>query len=84
MLGVYTITFNLVAKRNFYCKNLKKFLKIYRHIVREELRLSVFENRVLSKTFEPKEEGITGEWRKLHNEEFNAMYYSPNINGMIK
>ena len=39
----------------------------------------VFENRVLRRTFEPKRDEVTGEWRKLHNEEFNDMYYPPNI-----
>jgi hypothetical protein len=31
----------------------------------------VFENRVLRRTFEPKRDEVKGEWRKLHNEEFN-------------
>jgi hypothetical protein len=36
--------------------------------LREELRLRVFENRVLRKIREPKKDQVTGEWRKLHNE----------------
>jgi hypothetical protein len=43
--------------------------------------LRVFENRVLRKTFGPKKDEVTGEWRILHNEE---LYSSPNIIWMIK
>jgi hypothetical protein len=39
----------------------------------------VFENRVLRKIFGPKRNKVTGEWRKLHNEELYALYSSPNI-----
>ena len=68
-------------------KNLK--IKIYRTIIlsvvlyvcetwsltlREELRLRVFENRMLRRIFGHKRDGVTGEWRKLHNEELNDLY----------
>jgi hypothetical protein len=43
----------------------------------------VFENRVLRRIFGLKKE-VTGDWRKLHNEELNNLYSSPNINRMIK
>jgi hypothetical protein len=46
--------------------------------LREEHRLRVFENRVLRRIFGPKRDGVTGEWRRLHNEELNDMYSSPN------
>ena len=41
--------------------------------MREELRLRVFENRVLRRIFRPKRVEVTGEWRKLHNEELNDL-----------
>ena len=47
--------------------------------LREEHRLRVFENKVLSKIFGAKRDEITGEWRKLHNAELHALYSSPNI-----
>jgi hypothetical protein len=68
-------------------KNLK--IKIYRTIIlqfvvygcetwsltlKEECRLKVFENRVLRRIFGPKRDEVTGEWRKLHNEELNDLY----------
>ena len=78
-------------------KNLK--IKIYRTIIlpvvlygceiwsrtlREERRLSVFENRVLSRIFGPKRDKVKGEWKKLHNEELNDLYSLPNIVRVIK
>jgi len=42
-------------------------------ILREKLRLRVFENRVLRRIFGPKRDEVTREWRKLHNEELNGM-----------
>ena len=47
--------------------------------LREEHRLRVFENKVLRKIFVAERDEITGEWRKLHNAELYALYYSPNI-----
>jgi hypothetical protein len=47
--------------------------------LREERRLRVFENRVLRRIFGPKRDEVTGEWRKLHNDELNVLYSSPNI-----
>ena len=44
----------------------------------------MFENRVLRKIFELKRDEVTGEWRKLHNEEFNNLYCSLDIVRVIK
>ena len=46
--------------------------------LREELRLKVFENRILRRIFGPKRDE-NGECRKLHNEELHGLYRSPNI-----
>jgi hypothetical protein len=44
----------------------------------------VFENNVLRRIFGPKRDEVTGDWRKLHNEELHNMYSLPNIIRMIK
>jgi hypothetical protein len=51
--------------------------------LREEHRLRVFDNRVLRRMFSPKRGEVTGDWRKLHNEELHNLYSSPNIIRMI-
>ena len=78
-------------------KNLK--INIYRTIIlpvvlfgcetgpltsREERKLRVLENMVLRRTFGPRRDEVTGEWRRLHNEELNELYCSPNIVRVIK
>jgi len=87
---------NLLSPR-LLSKNLK--IKIYRTIflpvvlcgcetwsltLREERRLRVFENRVLRRIFGPKRNEVTGEWRKLHNEELRDLYSLPNIVRVVK
>ena len=77
-------------------KNLK--IKIYRTVIlpvvlygcetwsltlREERRLRVFENRAL-RVFGPKRDEVTGEWRKLHNDELMDLYSLPNIVRVVK
>jgi hypothetical protein len=44
----------------------------------------VFENRVLRRIFGPERDEVTGEWRRLHKEELNDLYSSPNIIRVIK
>jgi hypothetical protein len=51
---------------------------------REEHKLRVFENRVLRRIFGRKRDEVTGDWRKLHNEELHNLYSSPSIIRMIK
>jgi hypothetical protein len=82
---------------SYYFNDLK--IRIYRTIIlpvvlygcetwsltlREERRLRVFENRLLRRIFGPKGDEVTGEWRKLHNEELNGLYSLPNIVRVIK
>jgi hypothetical protein len=52
--------------------------------LRGERRLRVFENRVLRRIFGLKTDEITSEWRKLHNEELNDLYFSANMIGVIR
>jgi hypothetical protein len=52
--------------------------------LREELRMKVFEKRVLRRIFGPKRDEVTGDWRKLHNEDLHNLYSSPSIIRMIK
>ena len=52
--------------------------------MREERRLRVFENGVLSRVFGPKRDEVTGEWRKLHTEELSDLYSLPNIVRVVK
>jgi len=87
----YHLVQNLLSS-SLLSKNLK--IKINRTIIlpvvlygcetwllalREEHRLRVFEKRVLRRIFGLKRDEVTGEWRKLHNEELNDLYCSPNI-----
>jgi hypothetical protein len=52
--------------------------------LREERRLRVFENRVLRRIFGPKRDEVIREWMKLHNEELNDLYFSPNFVRVMK
>jgi len=53
-------------------------------ILRKERKLRVFENMVLRRIFGPRKDEVTGEWRRLHNEELNDLYWSPYIVRVIK
>jgi hypothetical protein len=59
---------------------LRKSLSL---ILREEHRLRVYENKVLSRIFGPKREE-DGSWRNFHNDELHNLYFSPNIVRVIK
>jgi len=87
---------NLLSSR-LLSKNLK--IQIYRTIIlpvvfygfetcsltlQEERKLKIFENMVLRRIFEPRKVEVTREWRRLHNEELNDLYSSPNIVRVIK
>ena len=52
--------------------------------LREERKLRVFENMVLRRIFGPRRDEVRGEWKRLHNEELNDLYSSPNIVQVIK
>jgi hypothetical protein len=52
--------------------------------LKEDHRLSVFENRVQKIIYGPKRDEVTGEWRKLHNKELHNLYSSPDIIKQIK
>ena len=52
--------------------------------MREERKLRVFESRVLRRVFGSGRDGVTGEWRELHNEELSDLYSLPKIFQMIK
>jgi len=66
------------------------FIFVFGHIrtwsltLREERKLRVFENMVLRRIFGPRRDEVTGEWRRLHNEELNDLYSSHNIVRVIK
>jgi hypothetical protein len=51
---------------------------------REERRLRVFENRMLRRVFGPKRDEVTGDWRKLHNEELSDLYSLSNFVRVVK
>ena len=46
--------------------------------------MRVFENIVLRRIFGPRRDEVSGEWRRLHNEEINDLYFSPNIVWVVK
>jgi hypothetical protein len=90
--NIHTLLYEVSYFITFYVAN-HSLHKIYKTVIlpvlygcetwsltlREEHRLRVFENRVLRRIFGPKRDEVTGEWRKLHNEELYNLYSSPDI-----
>ena len=69
--------FRRTAKESYGCETWSQTL-------REERKLRVFENKMLRRIFGPRRDEVTGDWRRLHNEELNDLYCSPNIVRVIK
>ena len=89
MMGLYVPFVYLVDSAMLVVSNCSKPLSLYGRetwslTLREECRLSVFENRVLRRVFGPKRDEVTGEWRKLHNEELRDLCSLPNIVQVVK
>jgi hypothetical protein len=89
----------MIIKSLLSSRLLSEYTRIYKTIVlpvvqygcqtwsltlREEHRLRVFENRVLRRIFGAKRDEVTGEWRKVHNEELRDLYSSPSVIRIIK
>ena len=60
------------------------FISQWHEVLREERKLRVFKNIVLRRIFGPRRDDVTGEWRRLHNEEQYDLYSSPNIVRVIR
>jgi hypothetical protein len=82
-----------LASSSLLSKNIK--IKVHRTCVlygyetwsitfREEHNLKLFENRLLRNIFGPRREEVTGEWRRLHNEELYGLYSSPDNVRVVK
>ena len=85
----------LCNQNSIFCLKIKIYRTIILPVVlygceswsltlREESKLRVFENMVLKRIFGPRRDEVTGELRRLHNEELNDSYSSPNIVRVIK
>ena len=69
---------------NYYFAGFLYGCETWSLTLREERKLRVFENMVLRRIFGPRRDEATGEWWRLHNEELNDLYSSPNIVRVIK
>ena len=76
--------FNIKIYRTIILPVVLYWCEIWSLISWEERKLRVFENMVLRRIFGPRRDEVTGEWRRLHNEELNDLYCSPNIVRVIK
>ena len=77
-------TADIVDTGLFHFKRLRKISETWSLTLREERKLRVFENMVLRRIFGSRRDEVTGEWKRLHNEELNDLYPSPNIVRVIK
>jgi hypothetical protein len=90
--SVQSILLSLLLYRNVKVKIYKTIIlpvvlygcETWSLTLREEHKLRVFENRVLRRIFGPKRAEVTGEWRKMHNEELHNLYSSPDIIRQVK
>jgi hypothetical protein len=90
--SVHNIVSSIILSKNIKIKLYRPILltvfwygcETWSFILRKERRLRLFESRVLRRTFVPKSDEVTGEWRKLHSEELNDLYASKNIVRLIK
>ena len=67
----------------FFFFTFKHFLETF-YFSKSERKLRMFQNMVLRRIFGPRRDEVTAEWRRLHNEELNDLYSSPNILRVIK
>ena len=68
----------MVKETELFESTNKRELLMVIETLREERKLRVFENMVLRRIFGPSRDEVTGEWRRLHNEELNHLYSSPH------
>ena len=81
---IYTKRINTMCGQNVEFMNVKPGCEACSLTAREERKLRVFENMVFRRIFGPRRDEVTGECRRLHNEELNGLYSSPNIVRVIK
>jgi len=84
---VFQVAIKIFKDQDIYNYNFACFLygcEAWSLTLRKEGKVRVFENMVLRRIFGPRSDEVTGEWRRLHNEERSDLYSSPNIVRVIK